>query len=61
MVVFGGAFALFLLIRQMRIRDSKWYRKRLKNADKKKSALGTDSLRKKDKLGKHLKIFVGFI
>ena len=62
-VVFGGAFGLFmfLLIRQMRVRDSKWYWKRLMNAGKKKSALDTDSLRKKDKLGKHLKIFVGFI
>ena len=31
------------------------------SAGKKKSVLDTDNLRKKDKLGKHLKIFVGFI
>ena len=33
-VVFGGAFGLFmfLLVRQMRVRDSKWYWKRLKIA-----------------------------
>eukprot|EP00944_MAST-04C_sp_MAST-4C-sp1_P003556 g3556.t1 len=62
-VVFGGAFGLFmfLLVHQMRVRDSKWYWKRLMNAGKKNNALDTDSLRKKDKLGKHLKIFVGFI
>ena len=62
-VVFSGAFGLFmfLLIRQMRVRDSQWYWKRLMSAGKKKSALDTDSLRKGNRLGKHLKIFVGFI
>ena len=46
----------------MRVKDSKWYWKRLKHAVKKGGdSFNTDSLRKKNNVGKHLKIFVGFI
>jgi hypothetical protein len=63
-LVFGGSFGVFmsLLIREMRVKSSKWYWERLKHSLKKGGdTLKADSLRKTNQLGKHLKIFVGFI
>ena len=64
--VFGTAIAVFIIafVRQMRVRDSKWYWKKTRISILKKvkhEAASMTIAKNKEKLGKELKIFVGFV
>jgi hypothetical protein len=63
--LFGALSCLFVLalLHHMRVHDHSWYWKRIRSgiAHKKTGASRSSSLRRKDKLTKEMKIFLGFI